>query len=70
MSDKDFLIGTPPRQGKTIKAACDKMTEIIESCWDENNPDDGLSFDERLHKKMEELPEEDKDLLDKVLRFE
>lgn len=57
------------RQGETIKAACDKMTEIIESCWDENN-NDGLSFDERLHQKMESLSQEDKDLLDKVLRFE
>lgn len=58
------------RQGETIKAACDKMTEIIESCWDSNNPEDGLSFDERLHQKMENLSQEDKDLLDKVLRFE
>lgn len=53
-----------------IKKACDKMTEIIESCWDENNPDDGLSFDERLHQKLESLPDDDKKLLEEVLRFE
>lgn len=53
-----------------IKKACDKMTEIIESCWDENNPDDGLSFDERLHQKLESLPDDEKKLLEEVLRFE
>lgn len=53
-----------------MKKAADKMTEIIESCWDENNPDDGLSFDERLHQKMESLPQEDKELLDEILKFE
>lgn len=53
-----------------IKKACDKMTEIIESCWDENNPDDGLSFDERLHQKLESLPDDDKKLVEEVLRFE
>ena len=68
MSDKEFLL-VPPRQGKTIKMACDKMTEIIESCWDENN-NDGLSFDERLHQKMENLSQEDKNLLDAFLKFE
>lgn len=53
-----------------MKETCDKMTEIIESCWDENNPDDGLTFDERLHQKLENLPPEDKELMDEVLRFE
>lgn len=55
---------------ENMKETCDKMTEIIESCWDENNPDDGLTFDERLHQKLENLPPEDKELMDEVLRFE
>lgn len=54
----------------SIKEACDRMTEIVESCWDENNPGDGLSFDERLHRKMENLSPEDKELMDEVLKFE
>ena len=52
------------------KATADMMTEIVESCWDQNNPGDGLSFEERLHQKMESLSPEDKELLDEVLRFE
>jgi len=40
-----------------FKEKCNKATELIESCWDENNPVDGLSFDERLNKKLEEDPE-------------
>ena len=69
MSEK-LLLGTAPRCGKSIKPVCDKMTEIIESCWDENNPGDGLTFDERLRKKMQNLNPEDKALMDEVLRFE
>lgn len=53
-----------------MKQACAKMNEIIESCWDSNNPNDGLTFDERLHQKMEDLSDEDKDLLDWILRFD
>lgn len=39
---------------KEFKQKCEGMTKLIESCWDENNPDDGLSFDERLEKKLSE----------------
>ena len=53
-----------------MKKATDKMTEIIESCWDENNPWDWLTFDERLHRKMESLSPEDKELMDEILKFE
>ena len=53
-----------------FKKSCNDMAELIISCWDENNPDDGLSFDERLHQKMESLPQEDKELLDEILKFE
>ena len=37
-----------------FKRNIDKATDLIVSCWDENNPDDGLSFDERLDKVIEE----------------
>lgn len=33
-----------------------KLTQKIESCWDENNPGDVRSFDERLKQKL--TPEE------------
>ena len=37
-----------------FKRNIDAATDIIVSCWDENNPDDGLTFDERLQKKIKE----------------
>ena len=37
-----------------FKRNIDKATDIIVSCWDENNPDDGLTFDERLEKAIRE----------------
>lgn len=40
-----------------FKRKCDDLTDLIESCWDENNPDDGLTFDERLEKKLSENPD-------------
>ena len=33
---------------ETFKKKIDIAVELIESCWDENNPNDGKSFDERL----------------------
>lgn len=42
-----------------IKEICIKATEFIESCFDENNIDDGLTFDERLKIRTEELEDED-----------
>ena len=33
-----------------FKRNIDKAVELIESCWDENNENDGLTFDERLDK--------------------
>lgn len=40
-----------------FKKKCEALTKLIESCWDENNPHDGLTFDERLNKKLSENPE-------------
>lgn len=38
------------------KEEINKLTAKIESCWDENNPGDVRSFDERLKQKL--TPEE------------
>ena len=43
-----------------FKEKMDNLTRIIKSCWDENNPDDGKTFDERLKEK---LSKEDYDLV-------
>lgn len=37
-----------------FKRNIDKAVSLIESCWDENNENDGLTFDERLDKVIEE----------------
>ena len=50
-----------------FKKACDDMTKLIESCWDENNPNDGLTFDERLAAKTANLKGQDKMLMNKIL---
>lgn len=51
---------------KKFKKACDDMTELIISCWDENNPDDGKTFDERLAEKTANLKGLDKEVMDQV----
>lgn len=52
---------------KTFEESCEDMTELIESCWDENNPDDGLTFDERLKNKIKNLTGVDRQVMKKVL---
>lgn len=44
------------RSIKMNKEEINKLTAKIESCWDENNPGDVRSFDERLKEKL--TPEE------------
>ncbi len=58
-----------------FKENVDRMTELIESCWDSNQeldsngkPIDGLTFDERLEKKLKELRGQDKVLMNEILR--
>ena len=51
----------------TFKQSCENMTELIVSCWDENNPNDGLTFDERLAAKTANLEGEDKRLMKQIL---
>lgn len=42
-----------------FKRKCDQLTDLIEDCFDENNPDDGLTFDERLADRLNEKGNED-----------
>ncbi len=50
-----------------FKKSCNDMTDLIISCWDENNPDDGKTFDERLKEKTANLKGEDKIVMDKII---
>ena len=52
---------------KDFKKSCDDMTKLIESCWDENNPNDGKTFDERLAEKTANLEGTDKLVMDQVI---
>lgn len=42
-----------------FKMNINKAVELIESCFDENNKCDGLTFDERLEKVINECEDED-----------
>ena len=50
-----------------FKKSCNSMTELIESCWDENNPNDGKTFDERLAEKTANLKGTDKEVMNEIL---
>jgi len=59
---------------KEFKQSCDDMTDLIISCWDSNQecdengkPVDGLTFDQRLQKKIRDLDGMDKIVMDQVL---
>ena len=41
-----------------FKRKVDLAVEVIESCFDENNPNDNLSFDERLQRKIDGCEDE------------
>jgi hypothetical protein len=41
-----------------FKRNTDKAVSLIESCWDENNENDGLTFDERLDKVIADCSDE------------
>lgn len=49
------------------KESVNRMTQLIESCWDSNNPDDGLNFDERLKEKIKDLKGQDKVVMNEIL---
>ena len=52
---------------KSFKQSCNNMTELIISCWDSNNPNDGKTFDERLAEKTANLEGEDKNLMNQIM---
>lgn len=53
-----------------FKRKVDLAVEVIESCFDENNKGDGLTFDERLEKIIKECKDEDlKDILINAKNF-
>ena len=41
-----------------FKKNVNKAVEYIESCWDENNPNDSRTFDERLLEGLDDLTPE------------
>ena len=41
-----------------FKRNINKAVEIIESCWDENNENDGLTFNERLDRVIADCSDE------------
>lgn len=41
-----------------FKRNINKAVEIIESCWNENNENDGLTFDERLDRVIADCSDE------------
>jgi len=41
-----------------FKKNIDEATDFIVSCWDENNPEDGLSFDDRIKARIDSLDED------------
>ena len=60
-----------------FKEKVDEMTDLIVSCWDSNQecdengkPLDGLTFDERLAKKRQELRGQDKVLMNEIMNSE
>lgn len=52
---------------KTFTESCMDMTELIISCWDKNNPDDGKTFDQRLAEKIKSLDGMDLQVMKKVM---
>ena len=40
------------------KKHCEMATVFLESCFDENNSDDGLTFDERVQLRLNEITDE------------
>ena len=61
----------------SFKEKVDNITDIIISCWDCNqeldqdgNPVDGLTFDERLEKRMKEVTDStEKSILEDAINF-
>lgn len=57
--ETDYDVSIITKKSRVLKMnneEINKLTQKIESCWDENNPGDVRSFDERLKQKL--TPEE------------
>ena len=50
-----------------FKKNVDDAVSFIESCWDENNTDDGLTFDERIEKRINTLDDDVADIVRKSM---
>lgn len=44
---------------RPAKEKINKATKLIEGCWDENNPDDNRTFDERLAETIANCEDEE-----------
>jgi len=52
-----------------FKINIDKATDFIISCWDENNPNDNLTFDDRIKAGLDELDEEVRQIVENTLSW-
>jgi len=52
-----------------FKINIDKATDFIISCWDENNEDDSLTFDDRVKARLDELDEEVRRIVENTLSW-
>ena len=55
---------------KDFRINCDKATSFLESCFDQENPDDGLSFDERVLSRMDSLDPDVRRIVEKTIKEE
>ena len=53
-----------------FKYCINTATDFIESCWDSNNPDDGLTFDERVANRINELDDDVADVVRSSMDWE
>lgn len=51
-----------------FKGRCEKATRFIESCFDNN--DDGLTFDERVNQRKNELPADIRSIVDDAQHYD
>ena len=55
---------------EAFKKAVDDATMFLESCFDENNPNDPRSFDERVQDQLHTLSPQAQDFVRKSLDWE
>lgn len=48
---------------KKFKEDVNKATKFIESCWDENNQQDGKTFDQRITERLNELEDDVREIV-------